>query len=109
MITKLSNAEDVPYIGIYAQDIASNVRTQQGLPQGAYVSDIDMDSPAMINGIQKGDIIVQVGSTQIHSATDYMNAVRGCTIEHDVEITILRASKDDYEQMMFTVQPKVRN
>lgn len=109
MITKLSNAEDVPYIGIYAQDIASNVRTQQGLPQGAYVSDIDMDSPAMINGIQKGDIIVQVGSTQIHSATDYMNAVRGCTIEHDVEITILRASKDDYEQMMFTVQPKARN
>ena len=33
MITKLSNAEDVPYIGIYAQDIASNVRTQQGLPR----------------------------------------------------------------------------
>ncbi len=38
MITKLvQHPEDVPYIGIYAQDIA-NVRTQQGLPQGAYVS-----------------------------------------------------------------------
>ena len=109
MITKLSNAEDVPYIGIYAQDIASSVRLEQGLPQGAYVSDIDMDSPAMVNGIQKGDIIVQVGGTQIHSATDYMNAVRGCTVDKDVEITILRASKDDYEQMMFTVQPKTRS
>ena len=63
----------------------------------------------MVNGIQKGDIIVQVGGTQIHSATDYMNAVRGCTVDKDVEITILRASKDDYEQMMFTVQPKTRS
>ena len=109
MIAKLSNAEEVPYIGIYAQDISSSVRIKQGLPQGAYISDIDMDSPAMVNGIQKGDIIIQVGSTQIHGATDYMNAVRGCTVEKDVEITILRASKDDYEQMVFTVQPKARS
>lgn len=109
MITKLSNAEDVPYIGIYAQDISVSVRAEQGLPQGAYISDIDMDSPAMVNGIQKGDIIIQVGETQIRNATDYMNAVRGCTIDRDVEITILRASQDDYEQMVFTVQPKSKS
>lgn len=108
MITKLSNAADIPYIGIYAQDITSNERTELGLPQGAYISDIDMDSPAMVNGIQKGDILVQIGSTEIHNAADYMNALRNCPVNQDVDITILRASMDDYEPMEFTVQPKVR-
>lgn len=109
MIARLSNGMDVPYVGIHAQDITGNIRTELGLPQGAYISDIEMDSPAMMNGIQKGDIIIQVGSAEIRNAADYMNSIRTCSVESNVDITILRASQDDYEQMEFTVQPKARN
>ena len=35
MITKLSNGEDIPYLGIYTQDITSQVKIEMGLPQGA--------------------------------------------------------------------------
>ncbi len=70
MITKLSNGEDIPYLGIYTQDITSQVKIEMGLPQGAYIFDIDMDSPAMLNGMQKGDIIVQVGAQEIRSPSD---------------------------------------
>ncbi|MDE6914111.1 MAG: PDZ domain-containing protein, partial [Lachnospiraceae bacterium] len=108
MITKLSNDEDIPYLGIYTQDIPSQARIEMGLPQGAYIFDIDMDSPAMLNGMQKGDIIVQVGTHEIRSAADYMNALRDAVIDRNLKVVVQRASVDSYEQMTFTVQPVQR-
>ncbi len=105
MITKLSNGEDLPYLGIYVQDITSQARSELGLPQGAYIFDIDMDSPAMQSGIQKGDIIVKIGSQEIRSASDYTNAVRNVEIGKNLQIVVQRASVDAYEEMTFTVQP----
>lgn len=107
MITKLSNGEDLPYLGIYAQDITAQVRTELGLPQGAYIFDIDMDSPAMLNGMQKGDIIVQIGTQEIRSASDYMNALRNAEIDKNLRIVVQRASVDSYEEMTFNVQPEI--
>lgn len=109
MITKLSNGEDIPYLGIYTQDITPQVRMEMGLPQGAYIFDIDMDSPAMLNGIQKGDIIVQVGAQDIRSAADYMNALRDAAIDRKLRIVVQRANADLYEEMTFIVQPIQRN
>lgn len=106
LITKLSNGERIPYLGIYAQDITSQVRNELGLPQGAYISDIDMDSPAMLNGIQKGDILVQVDAQEIRSASDYMNALRNKDGERSIKIVVKRASMDSFEEMQFNVQPE---
>lgn len=109
MITKLSNGEDIPYLGIYTQDITSQARLEMGLPQGAYIFDIDMDSPAMLNGMQKGDIIVQVGTHEIRSAADYMNALRDAVIDRNLNVVVQRASVSSYEEMTFTVQPVHRD
>ncbi len=109
MITKLSNGEDIPYLGIYTQDITSQVKIEMGLPQGAYIFDIDMDSPAMLNGMQKGDIIVQVGAQEIRSPSDYMNALRAAVIDRNLKIIVQRTSGDSYEEMTFTVQPVHRD
>lgn len=108
LITKISNANVPAYVGIYAQDISSQARKSQNIPQGAYISDIDMDSPAMIKGIQKGDIVIQVNDKVINTASDYMNAIRNCSVDQEIEISILRASKQDYEQMRFKVTTRSR-
>lgn len=106
MITKLSNGEDIPYLGIYAQNISSQTRSELGLPQGAYIFDIDMDSPAMLNGIQKGDILVEIGTQEIRNASDYMEALRETSTEKNVRVVVRRASLDEYKEMQFMVQPK---
>lgn len=108
MITKLSNGIDIPYAGLYVQDISMDARMELGLPQGAYISDIDMNSPAMENGIQKGDIIIRVGEKEIRSAVDYMNAIRGHSVNRDVSITVLRFTQEEYEEMEFSVGLKAR-
>lgn len=104
LIAKLSNGERIPYLGIYAQDISAQVRTEMGLPQGAYIVDIDMDSPAMRKGLQKGDIVVRVGSQDIKSAADYMNVLRNVQAESSINIVVQRAGVEAYEEMHFVVQ-----
>lgn len=104
LISKLSNGEHIPYLGIYAQDISEQTRTELGLPQGAFIVDIDMDSPAMLKGIQKGDILVQVGSQEIKSAADYMNVLRNSQTEGSINIVVQRASVNAYEEMHFVIQ-----
>lgn len=109
MITKLSNDEDIPYLGIYTQDIAAQDRTEMGLPQGAYIFSIDMDSPAMTTGIQRGDIIVRVGEQDIYSSSDYMNALRDAVIDRNLSVVVQRADVASYKEITFTVQPIQRD
>lgn len=106
LITKLSNGEAINYLGIYAQDISEQTRKETGLPQGAFIVDIDMDSPAMLKGIQKGDILVRVGSQEIRSAADYMNVLRNAPGETGINIVVQRASVNAFEEMHFVVQPE---
>lgn len=108
MITKLSNGTDILYAGLYVQDISSDARMELGLPKGAYISNIDMNSPAMKKGIQKGDIIIRVGDKEINSAADYMNAIRGCSSNREITITVLRSAQEEYEEMEFAVELQVR-
>ena len=105
MILKLSNGEQIPYLGMHVQDIPNEARSELGLPQGAYIFNMDMDSPAMLSGIQRGDIIVQVGLQEIRSASDYMETLLEAPIGKELRIVVYRESLDDYEQMEFTVQP----
>ncbi len=106
LIAKLSNGERVPYLGIYAQDISAQARAEMGLPQGAYIVDIDMDSPAMRKGIQKGDIVVRVGTQEIKNAADYMNVLRNVQTDGSINIVVQRASVNAYEEMQFVLQPE---
>lgn len=108
MITKLSNNMGIPYAGIYVQDISLDARLELGLPQGAYISGIDMNSPAMENGIQKGDIIIRIEGKEIRNAADYMNTIRGYYTGRDVSIIVLRFTKEEYEEMEFTVGLEAR-
>lgn len=108
MITKLSNGADVPYAGLYVQDISSDARMELGLPKGAYISNMDMNSPAMKKGIQKGDILIRVGDKEINTAADYMNAIRGYSANREITITVLRSAQEEYEEMEFVVELQAR-
>jgi serine protease Do len=105
MITKLSNGEVVPYLGIYVQDVSKEVRNELGIPKGAYIYDMDKNSSVIQNGLQKGDIIVKFGFEDVENASDYMNALRNVSVEKNITIVVKRASGDDYEEMEFTVVP----
>ena len=66
-------------------------------------------SPAMLKGIQKGDILVRAGTQQINSAADYMNVLRNVHVENSIDIVLRRASVNAYEEMHFMIQPVRQN
>lgn len=101
MISKLSNNISVPYLGVYAIDVPTEIHEALKVPVGAYITDIDMDSPAMRNGMQKGDIVVAVGDEEIRSASDYMMAIRQYLVGKTVTITVMRSSQDAFQEMTF--------
>lgn len=64
-IEKLSNGQAMATLGIYGTDVPEEIQESQGVPAGAYVTGIVMDSPAMVAGIQSGDVIVKMGTEEI--------------------------------------------
>ena len=100
---KIVNGEQVThaYIGLSMQTVnAQNAKANKlSVSQGAYVADVTSGSPADEAGIQKGDIIIGIGDTQITSADGAILAVRSHNIGDTVTVTVMRGS----EQKSFDV------
>ena len=95
---KIVNGEQVThaYIGLSMQTVnAQNAKANKlSVSQGAYVAEVTSGSPADEAGIQKGDIIVGIGGTQITSADGAILAVRSHSIGETVEVTVMRGNDE---------------
>lgn len=102
-IQKLSNGKEMAYFGVEAIDVTEEANENLKVPFGAYVTEIQMDSPAMASGVQSGDVIVQIGTNTIENMEQYVEAVLACEPEDTVDITVMRQGKEEYREMSFTV------
>lgn len=66
-----------PYLGITWQGITPSIARRYQLPVdwGAYVMSVEPGSPADLGGIQRGDIIIQIGDLEINQQRSYLNAL----------------------------------
>lgn len=105
MIEKLSNGEKMVYLGTHGADIGAATYQEYGLPRGAYVTNIDMDSPAMQAGLQNGDIVIKVNNTDIGSYAEFVNTLMRSQIGQSLHLTVARQSqgRGEYQEMMLTV------
>lgn len=99
VVERLSNNNDIAYFGVYGTDVTEEANKKMGVPFGAYITEIDMDSPAMDGGIQSGDVIVRLDGTEI---TNYQQLVRELLLkkpEEEIEIGLMREGPDGYTEM----------
>lgn len=68
---------------------------------GVRVEDFVEDAPAAKAGLEKGDVLLQVGDTKIQSPEDVLAAAFYLTAGDEVSITVLRGD----EKMTLNVQP----
>ncbi|MCM1235263.1 MAG: PDZ domain-containing protein, partial [Ruminococcus flavefaciens] len=76
---------------------------ESGIPAGAYIKEIEMDSPAMIAGIQSGDVITRVGSAEITNYNELLNLLYSTEPEDVVNITLMRQGINGFQSMKVTV------
>jgi len=102
-IEKMSNGRETAYLGIKGTDVTESISTELGVPMGAYVTQVIVDSPAMKEGIQNGDVIVKLGTNEIKSFKDYKDVMQKSQPGDLVMITVKRPSKDGYIEIPFEI------
>ena len=98
-IAKMSNNQDRAYLGIHGTDVPQEASLESGIPFGAYIKEIEMDSPAMTAGIQSGDVITQVGEEEITSYNELLNILYNSEPEDTITIILMRQGMEAYQKM----------
>ena len=102
-LEKLSNGQEIAYLGIVGKDVPQEATEEFGVPQGAYVRQVVIDSPAMEAGIQNGDVIVKLGTTDITSFSDYKDTMLKCQPEDLMMVTVKRLGRDEYVELSYEI------
>lgn len=103
MITRLTKGNKIPYLGITGVDVPEEANEEFQVPYGAYVREVAMDSPAMLAGIQSGDVIVGVNEQSVTRMSDYTAYLVKSEPEDVLTLKVMRQSQGEYKEMTFEI------
>ena len=93
------NAMPAAYIGIKPIDINAKAK-ESGVPEGIYVTEVVVDSPAYISGIQVGDVISEIDGIKVSSTAAYKEVIDKLTVGKEINIKLYRDNgKNEYSQL----------
>lgn len=103
LIENMSNGKELAYLGISGVDVTASANREMGVPFGAYVREVAMDSPAMMAGIQRGDIIVELEGSSIENFANYTTTLQRLEAGQTVTIVVQRLSQNSYREMSMEI------
>lgn len=103
VLEKLSNGQDILYMGIRGQDVTTDVSKATGLPKGVYISEALAGSPVYRAGVQSGDVLTAVGEMEILSMRGLRNALEGYQPGDTLHLKVLRRGREEYIEIEFDV------
>lgn len=106
VLRNLSNDLPIPYLGVKGVSVTTSVNTSYGVPFGAYVTSVVLDSPAMLAGIQSGDVITEFDGKIINTFADLTNAILDSEKEEKVKLKVERETPNGYTDMTIKVTLK---
>lgn len=99
LIENMSNGKEPAYMGISGMDVTPEANQEMGVPFGAYVREVDMNSPAMLAGIQRGDVIVEIDDSSIENFNNYAATLLRLEAGATITVTVQRLSQNSYREM----------
>lgn len=93
LIEKMSTGVPVAYLGIKSTNVTKDIAEQFHFPEGIYVTEVELDSPAYKAGIQAGDIIYEMDGETVSVAQDFSERILSYKTEDTVKIKLKRAGK----------------
>ena len=85
-------------MGIYGQDVSSDMNRLYGIPEGIYITDVEEDSPAAEAGLKKGDVIVKFDGTTVTSMQELKNQLSYYAAGEEVTVTISQQKDGEYTE-----------
>lgn len=99
----LSNGKDIPYLGLKVVTVTDKIAEEYGLPRGVYIKEVMLDSPALIAGLQGGDVIKQIDQEEIASVEAYEAKVLSLQPGQTVEVVVKRQGMNEYLEVVCAV------
>ncbi len=78
--------------------VTSQVHEQTNLPFGAFVAEVESESPAMQSGITNGDIITQIGNNSISSFRELRSMLLTTLPGETYTVKVMRQTGDGYQE-----------
>lgn len=103
LMETLSNNKDRPYIGIRGQAVTEEIADKTGIPVGIYVSEVQVDSPAMLAGCMNGDVITEMEGKTVKNIEEYSRMLQECKPGETVKVTAMRKGAEGYTEIVFDV------
>lgn len=107
-IELMSNGKNVPYVGIIGTVVTAEMSEAQGIPVGLYVTEVEVDSPAMKAGIQSGDVITKVGASEVSTLEAYRKAILEQEAGKTITLHGQRRGAENYVDIKFSVTVGVK-
>jgi serine protease Do len=85
-------------LGMTVSEISPGIARELGNPQlrGVVVMSVEPESPAVEAGLERGDIIVRVGETNVQSLDDYARVVRSLPRGEMIRLLVKRDGKNSW-------------
>ena len=86
------------YLGVSLANLTTEAIEMYNMPTGAFVRNVEDDSPAQEAGICKGDIIVKFDGQKVSDGDDLLDKLQYYKSGEKVEAVIARATNGEYEE-----------
>lgn len=100
LLEHLSNNQDIVYLGLKGVSVTGE-QQKEGLPEGVYVTEVEIDSPAMKGGIHAGDVIQAINGQKVTNMTELSDVLLRLSNKQNVSLEGQRLTKDGYKKMNY--------
>lgn len=107
-VNRIYSGEETAGLGITGQDIDEDVRKENEIPDGIYVTDVKKDSASYEAGVQAGDVLGKLDGQTISSMSEYEEVLMKLTPDREVKMIVYRSSQGAYKKLELKITPTVR-
>ena len=103
VIERLSNGQELLYLGIKGQDVTADIAKETGLPEGVYISEAVAGSPVYQAGVQSGDVLTEFDGVEVRSMRSYRTLLENHQKDDTIHIKVMRRGREGYTEIEFDV------
>ena len=100
---KVTDSEELGFLGVDARDVSEEARQIYNLPAGAFVYSVVEGSPAEKAGIKKGDIITKLDGITISSRNELFSRMEYYKAGETIDVVVKTAQGGEYVENTFSV------
>ena len=91
IIDVLKNGDKPAYIGIEGVGVSEEMQ-ENGLPEGIYITNVEIGGPAYNAGVKRGDIVYEFNGEEVYATSDLGDILKNIRPESQSALKLMRGS-----------------